>query len=106
MTPQVLVAWLVGSLALSVVVVGCGTITSRERRSNPTISNELRDGVYFLSSCTMANGGAGYQFDDLCLSAPPIGWTGPKRAIAKAPVVHGQQPGRSPHRSHGIFFEL
>jgi hypothetical protein len=79
-TPRLLAAWLVGALALSLAVVGCGTITSKDRPVDSLAKYKdikiLNGGGTRLKPCTMSNGNVGLKFDDLCLPAPPAGWTG------------------------------
>ncbi len=82
-TPRLLAVWLVGALALSLAVVGCGTITSQDPPANRLASGskvtpKTMSDAYssLLKPCTMSNGDAGLKFDDLCLPAPPAGWTG------------------------------
>ncbi len=81
-TPRLLAIWLVGALALSLAVVGCGTITSQDPplnrlASTGTVTPKDMSDAYsaLLKPCKMSNGGAGLKFDDLCLPAPPAGWT-------------------------------
>lgn len=109
-TPRLLAIWLIGALALSLAVVGCGTITSQDPPANALAKYESSKGsiiktgrnVTLLTPCAMSNGGAGLKFDDLCLPAPPAGWTGeqlaktlrgrPKQLHPGAAVVPQLQP--------------
>ena len=73
-TPRMLAAWLIVALALSVAFVGCATITSQDAPTNRL--TDLEGPMSMLNTCTMSNGESGLAFDDLCLPAPPAGWTG------------------------------
>ena len=88
-TPRLLAVWLVGALALSLAVVGCGTITSQDpplNRAGSLTSMRVGERLGVLTPCTMSNGDAGLKFDDLCLPAPPAGWTGVARRILVQPA--------------------
>ena len=91
-TPKLLVGWLVGAIALAFGVVGCGSITHHDRSPFSTLSGSgdgLGPGRILggqLKPCTLTNGDAGLQFDDLCLPAPPAGWTGTRVRIRVQPT--------------------
>ncbi len=106
-TPRLLVAWLVGALALSLAVVGCGTITSQDPPVNRVISrDEFNNASLLLGECTMSNGDSGLQFDDLCLPAPPAGWTGPRRMFKPASLLENPQTGGCKSDSAEEFAEI
>ena len=69
-TTRFLVGWLMVAVVFAFGVVGCGAITHHD---TPT------DRFGLLEECELANGLGGLLYDDLCLPAPPAGWTGPKR---------------------------
>ena len=90
-TPRLLAVWLVGALALSFAVVGCGTITSQDPPANRLASvGNVTLGGQLLKPCTMSNGGAGMKFNDLCLPAPPAGWTGIGKSFTMTRVQSGK----------------
>ncbi len=67
-TTRFLVGWLTAALVFSFAIVGCGAIIHHDR---PSVELGL------LEKCELSTGQGGLLYDDLCLPAPPAGWTGP-----------------------------
>jgi hypothetical protein len=79
---SMILGWLAGASALSFGVVGCGALVHQDP-STARLSSATPTRIYpgTLKPCTLPGGQAGLKFNDLCLPAPPAGWTG-TRTIA------------------------
>lgn len=93
-----LVGWLMVALALAMGIVGCGAVTHHDNPSG-------RSGL--LEECELSTGQGGLLYDDLCLPAPPAGWTGPRQKATKTSLLKFPQAVDCPRiRPCGVFLEF